>query len=324
MHAPGENTCNETVLETTQDIQRPAPDPDIEIMQKPSIQNSSSFSSSNTPVAAWILVLLLLIFTLKKNMSDSVVGEIFKIFSTSAIRKRKQTKPYSKPVMIFCMTLAGYSFRAYRYLREVFQNCVPSEKTLRNYRKRVDGSPGFSAAALRMISRKVTEMKETSKNLFVSLSCDDMSIRQHIWFTGTTFHGYEDLGDGLGEKPAKHVMMMMATALNMSWKIPVGYFLIPDAFSSEKRAELLQNCIFHLNGTGAIVTSLVMDNCPVNYATFRRLGCRLARNYEDLNTCLDIKNNLGKNVLALFDSPHMSKLGKYFLRVAKKFYTIDI
>ena len=66
-------------------------------------------------------------------------------------------------------------------------------------------------------------------------------------------------------------MMMMATALNMSFKVPVGYFLLPDAFTSEKRAELLRNCIYHVNTTGAVVTNLVMDNCPVNYATFRRL-----------------------------------------------------
>ena len=64
---------------------------------------------------------------------------------------------------------------------------------------------------------------------------------------------------------------MMATALNMSFKVPVGYFLLPDAFTSEKRAELLRNCIYHVNATGVVVTNLVMDNCPVNYATFRRL-----------------------------------------------------
>ena len=64
---------------------------------------------------------------------------------------------------------------------------------------------------------------------------------------------------------------MMATALNMSFKVPVGYFLLPDAFTSEKRAELLRNCIYHVNTTGAVVTNIVMDNCPVNYATFRRL-----------------------------------------------------
>ena len=42
------------------------------------------------------------------------------------------------------------------------------------------------------------------------------------------------------------------------------------------------------------------------------------RNYNELNTSLDIKNNLGRNVLALFDPPHLSKLGKYFMCIQLK------
>ena len=136
-------------------------------------------------------------------------------------------------------------------------------------------------------------------------------LRQHLWFTGTTFHGYEDIGDGPGSSPATHVMLIMVTALNMSLKIPVAYFLIPNGFSAEKRADLLRTCIFHLNNSGAVVTNIVMDNCPVNYATFRRLGCHLVRKYEDIRTATDMKNIAGKYICALFDPPHLSKLGKY-------------
>jgi len=138
-------------------------------------------------------------------------------------------------------------------------------------------------------------------------------LRQHIWFTGTSFFGYEDVGDGPGRKQATHVMMIMVTALNMSWKLPVAYFLLPDSFSSQRRAELLRVCIYKLNCTGAIITNIVMDNCPVNYATFRRLGCKLSQCYEDLNTSTDLKNVLGKYILALFDPPHLAKLGNFFL-----------
>lgn len=136
-------------------------------------------------------------------------------------------------------------------------------------------------------------------------------LRQNIWFTGTTFHGHEDLGDGPGSRTATHVMMIMVTALNMSFKIPIAYFLIPDGFSAEKRADLLRTCIFHLNNSGAVVTNIVMDNCPVNYATFKRLGCRLARKYSDIKTATNMRNTAGKYILALFDTPHLSKLGKY-------------
>jgi len=48
------------------------------------------------------------------------------------------------------------------------------------------------------------------------------NYRQHIWFTGKSFFGYEDIGDGPGENPAKHVMMLMVTSLNMGWKLPIG------------------------------------------------------------------------------------------------------
>ena len=137
-------------------------------------------------------------------------------------------------------------------------------------------------------------------------------LRQHIWFNGSTFNGHEDIGEGPGDHPATHVMMMMITALNMSWKLPVAYFLLRDGFAAEQRSELLGLCIFHLNATGVIVTNIVMDNCAVNYATFRKLGCQLARNYKDLRTATDLKNNLGKYVLILFDPPHLSKLGKFF------------
>jgi hypothetical protein len=137
-------------------------------------------------------------------------------------------------------------------------------------------------------------------------------IRQHIWFTGTSFFGYEDVGDGPGKNPAKHVMMLMVTSLNMGWKLPIAYFLLPDGFPSQKRAELIRLCVYKLNCTGAIVTNIVMDNCPLNYATFRWLGCKLSRSYHDLDTGTDIKNNLGHYVMALFDPPHLSKLGKFF------------
>ncbi len=78
------------------------------------------------------------------------------------------------------------------------------------------------------------------------------------------------------ENPAKCVMMLMVTSFNMGWKLPIVYFLLPDGFPSQKRAELIRLCVYKLNCTGAIVTNIVMDSCPLNYATFRRLGCKLS------------------------------------------------
>lgn len=133
-------------------------------------------------------------------------------------------------------------------------------------------------------------------------------FRQHIWFNGVSFFGYEDIGNGPGKRVAKHVMMLIVTSLDMSWKLPIAYFLLPDGFTGRERAELLRICVFKLNSTKAVITNIVMDNCPVNYSTYKMLGCKLSRNYQELNTATDIQNNLGQFVMALFDPPHLSKL----------------
>ncbi len=103
--------------------------------------------------------------------------------------------------------------------------------------------------------------------------------------------------------------MFMVTSLNMDWKLPIAYCLIADRFKSANRAELLRQCIYKLNATGAVITNIVMDT---NYTTYRSLGCKLCRSFKDLKTSSDIQNNLGKYVMALFDPPHVSKLGMFF------------
>ena len=90
--------------------------------------------------------------------------------------------------------------------------------------------------------------------------------------------------------------------------LPIAYFLLPDKFNGNQRAELLRQAIFKLNGTGAVVTNLVMDNCPVNYSSYRSLGCTFSKKYDNLNTATDLTNIQGKHVLAMFDPPHLIKL----------------
>ena len=110
-------------------------------------------------------------------------GEMSELFLDGTVRgNNNRNKAYSRKMMIFCMTLVGYSTKAYSFLRESAKKCLPSVRTLRRYRKRVDGSPGFSTTAMNMIKQKVTEMHNESKQLFLSVSCDDMSIR-YIFLT---------------------------------------------------------------------------------------------------------------------------------------------
>jgi hypothetical protein len=151
-----------------------AEDPELEDYYKAVTKPVTQFT---TPLAAWVLVSIFLLSYIHKNATDSIIGEMSQLYAIASVNGHKRNKPYSKQLMIFCLTLAGYSAKAYSYLRSVAKKCIPTPETLKRYRNRVDGSPGFSLAALKMIKSKVAEMADNSKKLFLSLSCDDISIR---------------------------------------------------------------------------------------------------------------------------------------------------
>jgi len=156
----------------------PAGDPEVEDLRNVKCAPRNQYY---LPAAAWVLTTLFLLSVLKRTTTDNVICEVAGLLGTASQRKGKQNKPYSKNLMIFCLTLAGYSWKAYCYLRNTAKNCLPCRETLRKYRNKVDGSPGFSLSALRMVRNKVVEMAGDSKKLFLSVSCDDMSIRLGIY-----------------------------------------------------------------------------------------------------------------------------------------------
>lgn len=271
----------------------------------------STLAQSSHP-AAWILLVIFLLYFIKTNnerRNNGLFGELGELYMKCQQKgSNSRNTPFSRKIMNFSMTLSAYSQRAYSFLRTSLSKCLPSRSTLTRFRNKVDGSPGFSTAALKMIKTKTGEMKANGKDLYLSLSCDDISIRSHLWFNGKTYFGFEDLGDGPGKEKAKHVMMLFVVSINSDWKVPIAYFLLPDKFKGRNRAELIRQAVYKLNDTGAVITNIVMDNCPVNYSTYKSLGCEFSRKYEDLDTSTELKNTKGKSILALFDAPHLLKL----------------
>jgi hypothetical protein len=162
-----------------QDVQTavigPAPDPEIEKLHDN--RSRACLTSSRTPAAAWVLTTLFLLHTIQKRSHDNVIGEMSDLVSAASSNKARRNQPYSRRLMIFCLTLAGYSAKAYSFLRSTVKNTIPSMVTLRKYRNKVDGSPGFSVMALKMVKHKVLQLAANSTKLYLSLSCDDMAIR---------------------------------------------------------------------------------------------------------------------------------------------------
>ena len=157
-----------------------------------------------------------------------------------------------------------------------------------------------------MLKEKSNSFQEKNTHLFVSLSVDDISIREHIQVVGTKVHGYVDLEDGPVERKATDAMVILCTTLNSDIKLPIGFFLIDKKLSGLDRAELMKKAIELVNNTGAVITNIACDNPKVNLSMLKQLGAVL--DPDNLNPKLSIKNVLGLFILAMPDSPHLIKL----------------
>ena len=65
------------------------------------------------------------------------------------------------------------------------------------------------------------------EEVIVNLLSDEMSIMKHLQFFGNKFFGLVDLVEEEDTSElAAECLTFMAVAVNYSWKIPLGYFLI--------------------------------------------------------------------------------------------------
>jgi len=83
-------------------------------------------------------------------------------------------------------------------------------------------------------------MKNIGKQLYGCLIIDEMSIKQHVQWTGSRHQGYVDYGQGGGTDSmdnlpyAKDAFVIMVVGLNTHWKVPIAYYLVNGISAEEK------------------------------------------------------------------------------------------
>lgn len=189
-------------------------------------------------------------------------------------KSEKKTLPrqYSPELRRFAITLHYYSPRAYSYVRQKFDTCLPHPKTISKWYKSVNGKPGFNAEAFESISKHV---KSVDYMLLGALMFDEMAIRQHIEFNGTKFCGYIDLGPDVetdNTSVAKDALVFLVNAINGCWKIPIGYFLIA-SLNAEQKQNLVLQALSQLHECGIKIISVTFDGAPTNLHMCKLLGC---------------------------------------------------
>ena len=168
---------------------------------------------------------------------------------------------YPDELKSFTITLRFYSTKAYNFVRETFKLALQHPSVIRRWYSSIPGSPGFTQSAFLALKHGVDEAESKGRKVMIALMLDEMSIRKHVQWDGKQFHGYVVVGnDDFDDSApvAKDALVIMAVALNDSWKINCGYVLI-DGLTGDERANLIQSCIERLCDIGVIVVSLTCD-----------------------------------------------------------------
>ena len=191
----------------------------------------------------------------KRKMANAIVNEYVKKQKLSEEKSTKNSK-YSDDIIKFAMTLQGYSTKAYNFVRETFDKCLPGKSTIYRYLSKLDVKEGFQESTLYLLKEKSNCYREKNVNLFVSLSIDDISIRQHLQVVGTKVYGLVDEEHLNFKGEVTDALTIMATTLNAAFKVPIAFFFINKHMSSEERASIMIKAIDHVNQTGAVITNI--------------------------------------------------------------------
>ena len=226
------------------------------------------------------------------------------------ISGRSSNVTYHPALKAFALTLQFYSTKAYEYVRETFGLGLPHVATIRRWYSALDGSAGFCKEAFRSLERKVAATRE-GEQVMVALMLDEMAIKKHVQWDGKKMVGFVDIGNGVFDDsapPATEALVLMAVALNSSWKVALGYFLIAGLTGTE-RANIVTTCILRLHDVGVRVVSLTCDGPSCHLSMLRQLGAHLEGNDpNEFDPSFPHPAGGDDRIYALLDVCHMLKL----------------
>ncbi|GAB6025321.1 hypothetical protein CHUAL_014023 [Chamberlinius hualienensis] len=220
------------------------------------------------------------------------------LFDDLTKRKKKRSRTYSLSFKQFASTLYFNSSDAYKYLREDLNMFLPLEDTLYEFYDSSDASPGFTFEAFERIRKNHSK----TCTVYCSLSFTQMQIRKHVEWDEDSFRGIVNFGSvltehGLENREAREVFVLMAVDVNASFKIPIGYFLVTEVGSSERKT-IVEIAMRKLHEVSVIVVAVCCQGVEEDFEMAKKLGAKL--DLTDMNPFFPHPVTNG-NVYIIFD-----------------------
>lgn len=254
---------------------------------------------------------------------ENIAGANKDLLMRQVAKKEGASLPhqYSPELRTFALTLHFYSPRAYDYVRQTFDACLPHPRTIKKWYQSIDGEAGFSREALSALEMKAATNTRTGLQTVCSLMVDEMAIRRHIEWDGRRTYGYATAGPNCEDSSivAKEAFVMLLVALNEQWKLPIGYFLV-DGLTGEQRSNLVLEGLSLSHNAGITVVSLTCDGAAANLSMLQNLGCSLQP--DSLRTSFPHPNT-AEPINVFLDACHMLKLVRNALCHFKLFVDED-
>lgn len=130
---------------------------------------------------------------LASNFSGIPVAVISRMFKQKPTG-RLSHEVYPAALRSFALTLHFYSSKAYVCI--TFDFCLPRQSVIKSWYGSVDGEPGFTQESFNILK---AHQEAEGKEVLCSMMMDEMSIRKHVAWDGSQFHGYVDLGCGIND-----------------------------------------------------------------------------------------------------------------------------
>ena len=118
---------------------------------------------------------------------------------------------------------------------------MPTPRSIQYWYSTLDTMPGISLDALKLLREKRDKLAAEGRELIVSLSLDEMSIRKGYSWDGKKSIGQVDLGDGIldAEGPlAREALVFLVTSIDLSFKVPIAFYFVA-GLKADRKAELV-------------------------------------------------------------------------------------
>lgn len=209
------------------------------------------------------------------------------------------------------MTLHFYSPRAYRYIRDKFNNHLPARSTMKAWYalSAERGVSGICKQSIESLSHRVTNLKNDGVE-----PIDEMAVREAVkWrdaekkFVGPITYGFR--ADDSHLPVANNALVFMLNGVNFDMCIPIARYFI-QSLKAEEKAALLEDIIIEISKLGVRVISITFDGLSTNFTACEILGAVFDLNNLDNMNPYFVVPGVENKIYVIVDASHLLKLAR--------------